>query len=154
MIHFTNPAIKQCSVSRWYGSSPSFFRVVFGTSFTCALCPRQWLLVMPCQDAAVVFRAGIQLHITRQLKENQKKAIQMVLQCKIYHFLNQEGLEGVPKIGYQTIFLSSIHTFSCSVWQTPPFWHVWRLTVGSRKILGRERSFECRRVKLVTFQVH
>lgn len=31
---------------------------------TCALCPRQRLLVMPCQNAAVVFRARVQLYIT------------------------------------------------------------------------------------------
>ena len=44
---------------------------VFGT---CALCPRQRLLGMPCQNAAVVFRARVQLHITRQLGNQNKES--------------------------------------------------------------------------------
>lgn len=44
------------------------FRLRLFPPGTCALCPWQRFLVVPCQNAAVVFRARVQLHITRQLE--------------------------------------------------------------------------------------
>ena len=64
------------------------YRILPSVFCTCALCPRQRLLVMPCQNAAVVFRARVQLHITRQLGNQNKESeiIDLYPLCRRWHF--------------------------------------------------------------------
>lgn len=70
--HWTVSAYFRClAVTRNPSEQFVALPLVFGT---CALCPRQRLLVMPCQNAAVVFRARVQLHITRQLGNQNKES--------------------------------------------------------------------------------
>lgn len=72
--------------------APTIKKAVF-TFGTCALCPRQRLLVMPCQNAAVVFRARVQLHITWQLDLNIHNKILMIY---VNNYLNHHGyLSGI-----------------------------------------------------------